>query len=185
MGSRLDTWFDFVHWLQSSVFITFKTTWSMTDQWRAECNIRFTGTATVRRSRSVEHMINAVKATGVLFSVAGGLFVGKEGPMIHSGTNFVRQALPNWFKSGGVVGAGIPMLQSVTFPFIKSNFYKYFNFRNDREKRDFVAAGAAAGVAAAFGAPIGGLLFSLEEGASFWNQKLTWRNWFKIFFWFF
>jgi len=101
------------------------------------------------------------KAIGVLFSVAGGLFVGKEGPMIHS---------------GGVVGAGIPMLESVTFPKLTTRLRKSFNIRNDREKRDFVAAGSAAGVAAAFGAPIGGLLFSLEEGASFWNQKLTWRN---------
>ncbi|GAB1602252.1 hypothetical protein Ahia01_000504300 [Argonauta hians] len=100
------------------------------------------------------------KAIGVLFSVAGGLFVGKEGPMIHS---------------GAIIGAGVPQFQSIAY---RKMDLQYSFFRTDRDKRDFVSGGAAAGVAAAFGAPIGGVLFSLEEGSSFWNQSLTWRTFF-------
>jgi len=102
------------------------------------------------------------KVIGVTFSVAAGLPVGKEGPMVHS---------------GAVVAAG--MSQGKTRLWGKdTSFSKFSDFRNDREKRDFVACGAAAGVASAFGAPIGGVLFSLEEGASYWSTKLTWRAFF-------
>ncbi|KAL7561898.1 hypothetical protein ACA910_014271 [Epithemia clementina (nom. ined.)] len=105
------------------------------------------------------------KVLGVTFSVGAGLPVGKEGPMVHSGSVVAAAISQGGPRCPGTTGGG-------------SAFAQFQDFRNDREKRDFVACGAAAGVASAFGAPIGGVLFSLEEGASYWSTKLTWRAFF-------
>lgn len=81
--------------------------------------------------------------------------------------------------SGAVVAAGISQGRCGALG-IDLGIFGYF--RNDKERRDFVAAGAAAGVAAAFGAPVGGVLFALEEGASHLSQNATWRMVMQKFF---
>jgi chloride channel 7 len=102
------------------------------------------------------------KVIGMCFSVASGLPLGKEGPLIHS---------------GAIAGAAVSQGKTITFGF-DTSWTKFQDLRNDRSKRDFVTFGAAAGVAAAFSAPIGGILFTLEEGASFWSTTLTFRAFF-------
>lgn len=102
----------------------------------------------------------AVKVIGLWMSIAGGLIGGKEGPMVHTGAALA-----------GII-SHLPKLPKILH---NESLKKY---RNDHDKRDFVSGGAAAGVAAAFGAPLGGVLFSLEEASSFWSLPLTWRVFF-------
>ncbi|XP_025115195.1 H(+)/Cl(-) exchange transporter 7-like isoform X3 [Pomacea canaliculata] len=101
------------------------------------------------------------KTVGVILSILGGLACGKEGPMAHS---------------GGIIAAG---LGKGRIPWFSRDIKVYSMFRTDHDIRDFVAAGAASGVSAAFGAPVGGTLFSVEEAASFWNTDLVWHVFFS------
>lgn len=50
--------------------------------------------------------------------------------------------------------------------------------RNEAKKREILSAAAAAGVSVAFGAPIGGVLFSLEEVSYYFPLKTLWRSFF-------
>lgn len=108
------------------------------------------------------------KLSGITFSIAAGLIAGKEGPFVHG---------------GGIVGGGIGGMgsQSLTQWLrwrreVKAprGFGGYF--RNAADHRDFAAIGTAAGVATAFAAPIGGLLFCIEEGVSFYSTSIFWRG---------
>ena len=117
-----------------------------------------------RSHRAVAFRTMVCKASGIVFSVGGGLIVGKEGPMIHS---------------GAIIGALISQMRPEKWQRLGLPYFGFLNhFRNDRVKRNFVSIGCACGVAAAFASPIGGTLFALEEAASFWSTKLTWLTFF-------
>ena len=101
------------------------------------------------------------KVCGMCLSTSSGLPIGKEGPMIHAGS-----------ITGAALSQGKTKLIGVD-----TSWTKYQDLRIDG-KVTSVTFGAASGVAAAFSAPIGGILFTLEEGASFWNPTLTFRGFF-------
>jgi len=98
------------------------------------------------------------KVLGITLCVTSGMPAGREGPMVHTGS---------------ILAAGLARGYSDYFAWLPNI---YTGFDNTRDRRDFVSMGAAAGVAAAFNAPIGGILFSLEEVSSFWSPELTWRT---------
>ena len=102
----------------------------------------------------------AVKFLSAALAVGSGLPVGPEGPMVHI---------------GAIIAAGISQGHSTILKW-DSGLLK--RFQNPKDKRDFVTAGAAVGVATAFSAPVGGLLFMFEEVASFWQQSLGWQIFF-------
>ncbi|KAJ7967948.1 Chloride channel protein [Quillaja saponaria] len=101
-----------------------------------------------------------VKIFGSIFGVAGGFVVGKEGPMVHTGSCIAF-----------LLGQGGSRKYRLTWKWLRY-------FKNDRDRRDLITCGAAAGVAAAFRAPVGGVLFALEEAASWWRSALLWRTFF-------
>lgn len=112
----------------------------------------------------IRHIFNlktlVVKFLSCAFAVASGMPVGPEGPMIHM---------------GALIGAGVSQFKSTTLGIDLSVFER---FRNSQDRRNFISAGAAAGIASAFGAPVGGLLFAMEEVSSYWDMRLSWQTFF-------
>ena len=92
-----------------------------------------------------------VKIFGVLFAVASGLIVSFQGPLIH-----ISCCIGN----------------------ILSRFSDKYS-TNEGKKRELLSCAAAVGVSAAFGSPIGGVLFSLEETSYYFPSKTMIRSYFS------
>ncbi|KAJ9496575.1 glycerol ethanol, ferric requiring protein [Exophiala xenobiotica] len=91
-----------------------------------------------------------IKSICLPLAIASGLSVGKEGPSVH---------------------------YAVCVGNVISRFFDKYK-RSASKTREILTATAGAGVAVAFGSPIGGVLFSLEEMASHFPLKTLWRSYF-------
>ncbi|XP_031107532.1 chloride channel protein CLC-b-like isoform X2 [Ipomoea triloba] len=102
-----------------------------------------------------------VKIIGSIGAVSAGLDLGKEGPLVHIGTCIAS-----------LLGQGGPDDYRINW-----RWFRYFN--NDRDRRDLITCGSSSGVCAAFRSPVGGVLFALEEVATWWRSALLWRTFFS------
>ncbi|XP_014012071.2 H(+)/Cl(-) exchange transporter 5 isoform X2 [Salmo salar] len=91
-----------------------------------------------------------IKTITLVLAVSSGLSLGKEGPLVH-----VACCCAN---------------------ILCHLFTKYR--QNEAKRREVLSAAAAVGVSVAFGAPIGGVLFSLEEVSYYFPLKTLWRSFF-------
>lgn len=101
-----------------------------------------------------------VKIIGSITAVSSSLLIGKAGPMVHTGACVAA-----------LVGQGGSKRYGLSWKWLQF-------FKNDRDRRDLITCGSAAGMAAAFRSPVGGVLFALEEMASWWRSALLWRAFF-------
>jgi chloride channel 3/4/5 len=92
-------------------------------------------------------VVLVVKAVGAVFATGSGMCLGKEGPFVH-------------------ISACVGNL-------ISSYFEKYEN--NEGKKREILSASVASGLSVAFGAPVGGVLFAMEEISYYFPPKVLWR----------
>lgn len=84
-----------------------------------------------------------------MFAVGAGLSVGKEGPFVHIASILADKLML------------LPPFRHIGL--------------NATRARAMLAAGVAAGVTATFGAPVGGVLFSIEVTASYYAVSGLWR----------
>ena len=92
----------------------------------------------------------ALKVVALILSVSSGMSLGKEGPYVHIATCI------------GNIACRL--------------FSKYND--NDGKRREILSAGASSGVAVAFGSPLGGVLFGLEEVSYYFPPKTLFRTFF-------
>ncbi|KAH0536874.1 hypothetical protein FGG08_006277 [Glutinoglossum americanum] len=106
-----------------------------------------------------------VKSLGLCLAVASGLWLGKEGPLVHVAcccANLLMKMFDNLSKNEG--NAGILLSE-----YLETDL-------SVARKREVLSAAAAAGISVAFGSPLGGVLFSLEQLSYYFPDKTMWQS---------